>query len=78
MAKKMQKIQTGRDYQTVRNSAQALANELGFDYGIELDAFGYRHFMLPRRENRYGHETRCEVVSPERIERSQPGHGYAT
>ena len=34
--------------------------------GVEYNAL-YRtwtHFALPRRGNRYGHETQCEVVKP--------------
>jgi len=54
------------------------ANAMGFDFGIEQDAFGFRAFMLPRRENRYGHETRCEVVMCETLTACQPGHGPAT
>jgi hypothetical protein len=37
----------------------------GMDHGIENNAFGFRSFMLPRPENRSGHELRCEVVTPE-------------
>lgn len=36
----------------------------GRDYGIEKNAFGFAVFMLPRPENRFGHELRCEVVTP--------------
>lgn len=65
------------DYQTARAEAQAKANATGFDHGLERnDLFkSFRVFMLPRRENRCGHELRCEVVSPERLDACQPGHG---
>lgn len=63
------------NYREVRDEAQRKANDLGFDYGIEKDAFGYRSFMLPRRENRYGHELRCEVVQCTNLDKCQPGHG---
>lgn len=64
-------------YRAARERAQALANELGFDHGIEAnDVFrDWRVFMLPRRENRYGFELRCEVVHPENLAKCQPGHG---
>lgn len=61
-------------YETVRAEAQKIANETGMDRGIERNAFGFTHFGLPRRENRYGHELRCEVVSTER-NNAKPGHG---
>lgn len=60
---------TGRAaYLTARAEAQAKANETGYDYGLEAnDLFKqWRTFMLPRKENRAGHELRCEVVSSER------------
>ncbi len=62
-------------YTEARVKAQANANEMGYDYGLEYNPIfkNYRCFMLPRKENRYGHETRCEVVYPER--NAKPGHG---
>ena len=64
-------------YQEARKLAQESANALGFDFGLERnDIFKYYHvFILPRRENRYGHETRCEVVMCENLDKCQPGHG---
>jgi hypothetical protein len=64
-------------YQAARAEAQAKANELGFDYGLERnDVFKtFSVFMLPRRENRYGFELRCEVVSCEVPGKTQAGHG---
>lgn len=66
-------------YAEARAVAQHAANDDGFDRGIEwLGGRGYgdwRVFMLPRRENRYGHERRCEVVSCEDLPRCRPGHG---
>jgi hypothetical protein len=55
-------------YLAARDEAQAKANETGYDYGLEAnDIFKqWRVFMLPRKENRTGHELRCEVVSCER------------
>lgn len=60
-----------------RGQAQNLANELGYDHGIERnDLFKSFHvFMLPMRKNRRGHELSCEVVSCENLDRCQPGHG---
>jgi hypothetical protein len=65
------------NYKEVRAKAQSLADELGFDYGVEKDYFGFRSFMLPRKENRFGCETRCEVVYPSNLDKCQPGHGPA-
>jgi hypothetical protein len=63
------------DYQDVRQEAQKKANETGFDFGVEKNAFGFSCFMLPRKENRCGHELRCEVVSCEVLSKCQKGHG---
>ena len=62
-----------------RADAQARANATGFDHGLEAnDVFRDFHVrMLPRRENRYGHELAVEVVHPEDLAKTQPGHGYA-
>jgi hypothetical protein len=62
-------------YRLARDAAQALANASGYDYGLERNAFGWSAFMLPMRKNRYGHELRCEVVHPERLDACKPGHG---
>lgn len=49
-------------------AALALANQLGHDVGIwkqiEYGQEGYNIRSLPKPENRYGHELRCEVVQP--------------
>jgi hypothetical protein len=68
-----------RAYIACRAEAQIAANADGFDRGLEAnDVFKtFRHFMLPRRENRCGHELQCEVVSCENLERCQTGHGPA-
>jgi hypothetical protein len=65
-------------YAAARADAQKRANALGFDHGLEWNAvFGtWNIFMLPARQNRSGHELRAEVVMPENIEKTQPGHGY--
>lgn len=64
-------------YEAARAEAQKKANRTGFDHGIEPnDLFKEWHtFMLPRRENRYGHEASCEVVMCENLDRCQAGHG---
>lgn len=66
-----------KDYSKARERAQKVANATGMDVGLERNPlFGtWSHRILPRRENRYGHESRVEVVSPENIETTQPGHG---
>ena len=64
-------------YLEARNNAQRQADEFGYDYGLEgNDVFKtWSTFMLPQRQNRTGHELRCEVVSPMRLENCKPGHG---
>ncbi len=64
-------------YTQARSEAQRLANADGFDRGLERnDLFKSFHtFMLPQKQNRSGHELRCEVVSCENLDRCQPGHG---
>jgi hypothetical protein len=63
------------EYRTVRAEAQRRANQSGVDYGVEKLGGHYRYFMLPQKKNRTGHELRCEVVMPELIEKTMPGHG---
>lgn len=64
-------------YHAVRAAAQSACNADGFDRGIEAnDLFcNWRTFLLPQRQNRSGHELRCEVISCENLERCQKGHG---
>lgn len=64
-------------YETVRAEAQKLANDDGYDRGVEFnDLFQTcRYFMLPQKRNRSGHELRCEVVTADDVRRSKPGHG---
>jgi hypothetical protein len=64
-------------WRAARDKAQAAANADGMDRGLERnDVFKeFRVFILPRRENRTGHELRCEVVSCEILAKCQPGHG---
>lgn len=64
-------------WRVAREDAQRKANATGFDHGVEAnDLFKSFHtFMLPRKENRCGHELRCEVVSCEDLSKCQQGHG---
>lgn len=62
-------------YAEARAEAQRLANEFGYDYGVEAHVFGFHHFMLPQARHRFGHELRCEIVHPENLAKCQPGHG---
>lgn len=64
-------------YRQARATAQAAANADGFDRGLEWNDCMkcVSSFMLPRKHNRYGHETTCEVVSCANLARTQPGHG---
>lgn len=67
------------DYTTARQDAQAKADATGFDYGLENLRLAGRDnwhvFMLPQKKNRFGHEARCEVVSPMDLTKCKPGHG---
>ena len=69
--------EASKAYETARAEAQRKANETGFDFGLEANELfkEYRSFMLPQRENRYGFETRCEVVMCEILDKCQKGHG---
>ena len=57
-----------RDYQDARRAAVDLANLLGRETGLEkfkeYNTHGFRVFSLPKPENRYGFELRCETVTP--------------
>ena len=64
------------NYEQARAEAQQKANAIGMDYGVERNrTFGtFAVFMLPGRDNRFGHELRCEVVTSE-LQNHKPGHG---
>lgn len=64
-------------YTTTRAAAQRAANFDGMDRGLEWCSLSnaYRSFVLPQRQNRFGFELRCEVVSCENLERCAKGHG---
>ena len=64
-------------YKNARAEAQAKANATGYDHGIERNKIfkSFTVFMRPKRENRIGHELRCEIVSPEDLTMCKPGHG---
>lgn len=66
-------------YAAKRAEAQASANLLGMDHGIEARPMfrEWTFFLLPEKHNRYGHETTCEVVHPENLAHTRRGHGYA-
>lgn len=58
-----------REWKDAHTAAVKLARQIGHDVGLEkadnpIDGKGYRIFSLPKPENRYGFELRCEVVSP--------------
>ena len=67
-------------YKNARTEAQAKANATGYDHGIERNKIfkSFTVFMLPKRENRVGHELRCEIVYPEDLTICKPGHGPKT
>lgn len=68
-------------YTAAKAEARARADATGYDVGIEVfdgtvaHLRGLRVFMLPNKENRYGHETTCEVVSCSTLSRCAKGHG---
>ena len=64
-------------YQAAREEAQKKANDAGADFGLEANHYWkeFVSFRLPARQYRAGHELRCEVVSPENLEKTLPGHG---
>jgi hypothetical protein len=57
-------------WKEAHTAAVHLARQLGKEVGLEklpspLDrGLDWRVFSLPRRENRFGFEARCEVVGP--------------
>jgi hypothetical protein len=66
-----------KSYKEARALAQKQANDTGYDFGLEFNSLfkTYSVRMLPCRENRCGHELRCEVVMCDHIDRCKPGHG---
>jgi hypothetical protein len=55
-----------KSYHEARCAAEQAADSDGFDRGIERCTYPsapWRVFMLPRKENRYGHELRCDPES---------------
>lgn len=57
-----------RDWKDAHTTAVTLARQLGKEVGIEkfkeYNTPGFHVFSLPKPENRYGFELRCEVVKP--------------
>lgn len=59
------------DWKEAHTQAVLFARQRGKEVGLgkyrELGAKrdSFKVFPLPKRENRYGHELRCEVVSPD-------------
>lgn len=66
-----------KDYNVVRAWAQLQANTTGYDYGVSYNKLSHtwNAFMLPRKQNRYGAELRCEVVMCEDLRKAAVGHG---
>ena len=62
-------------YREVRAAAQADADRDGFDRGVEKLGSEYTYYILPQKQNRYGHELRCEVVMCSDLSRCARGHG---
>lgn len=62
-------------YLAAKHDAQIMADEYGYDYGLEYNKI-YRQwffYMLPMKKNRYGHELTCEVVYSNNPKK---GYGY--
>lgn len=59
-----------KEWKEAHGAAIMLARELGKDVGIDKlpsplePGMPWRIFGLPKPENRFGFEARCEVVSP--------------
>jgi len=57
-----------KEWKEAHTAAVVLARQIGHDVGIwrqaEYGKDGYNIRSLPKPENRYGHELRCEVVTP--------------
>jgi hypothetical protein len=64
-------------YSEAKAEATRRANLQGCDFGVEKDVSGYHVLGLPMAKHRMGHELRCEVVNPDRLDKTQPGHGHA-
>lgn len=64
-------------YATARTDAQSKADLTGHDHGIEPNDLmkTWHVFMLPMAKNRCGHELRCEVVHPMKLDTTREGHG---
>jgi len=53
------------EYFKAHKAAIQLAKLIKRDVGLGKSCGGYTIFSLPNSENRYGHELRCEVVTPD-------------
>lgn len=64
-------------YATAHEEAQSKADLTGHDHGIEANDLmkTWHVFMLPMAKNRCGHELRCEVVHPMKLDKTREGHG---
>jgi hypothetical protein len=53
-------------WEEAHKHAQAAANSMNLAHGIEFCKYDKRWVvrMLPRKENRYGCDARCEAVEP--------------
>lgn len=62
-------------YEEVAMAAQKAADETGADHGVEKLGLEWRWWRLPRRENRFGYELRCEVRYASGAKKALSGHG---
>jgi hypothetical protein len=61
-------VSSFKDWKEAHTAAVLLARQLGKEVGIlkakEYSSTVYQVMSLPKRENRYGFELRCELVNP--------------
>lgn len=66
-----------KSYGEAFKHAQESANEGGISYGIEKPVPPFNEWnvlMLPRPQNRFGYELRCQVVATEHADRVARGY----
>lgn len=56
-----------KEYKAAKDFAIGKVREMRIAYGIEKNKLfnTWSVFMLPKKENRYGFELRCEALEPE-------------
>ena len=61
-------MKTFKNWKDAHTEAVGLADlckrDVGIEKGKEFGKIVYGVYLLPNKENRYGHELTCEVVTP--------------